>query len=213
MPNTYQKIPLPVIKRLPRYYRHIVALHQNGVETISSKMLAARLGTTASQVRQDFNCFGGFGLQGVGYNVQLLVRELEKLLFSGGELSAVLIGAGRLGRTMAHFLDVQAKGFKLVAAFDHDPEVIGRLLGNVPVQHVENLVEFCKEHTPQIAMLCIPEKSAADLAPLLPELGITGVWNFSNYDLSANLTGIAVENVHIGDSLQSLGYRVHSPAE
>ena len=179
--------------------------------SVSSSELAAILGTTASQVRQDFNCFGGFGQQGVGYNVQALNNELENLLFCGNNLATILIGAGRLGRTVSGFIASEARGFNLVAAFDSDKDQIGTKLGDLTVLDVETLPEFCKECHPQVAVLCIPEESAGVMAPTLLGLGIKGFWNFSHYDLAASAPGVAVENVHLGDSLSSLGYRVRTP--
>lgn len=214
MANHQNRIPLPVIKRLPRYYRYVRKLAKNGVTTISSSELASLLGTTASQVRQDFNCFGGFGQQGVGYNVALLLDELEKLLFSGNQLTAILIGVGRLGRTVSSFVTNEAQGYKLVAAFDKDPREIGRMLGNLEVRDVVTLADFCKQNRPQVAVLCVPEEGATRLVPQLLELGVTGFWNFSHYDLGSAGPGVVVENVHLGDSLASLGYQVrHQAAE
>ncbi|MDL2219370.1 redox-sensing transcriptional repressor Rex [Ruminococcaceae bacterium OttesenSCG-928-O06] len=211
MPNQNQnKISLPVIKRLPRYFRLVHELKDRGINTVSSSELAALLGTTASQVRQDFNCFGGFGQQGVGYNVDLLFRELEKLLYSGRELDTILVGTGRLGRTISGFLASEATGFRLVAAFDNAPGEIGRALGQLTVLDVATLQDFCKKHKPQVAVLCIPEQSAAELAPTLLQLGIKGFWNFSNYDLAADSPGVTVENVHLGDSISSLGFQVRN---
>jgi redox-sensing transcriptional repressor len=211
MPHGQNRIPLPVIKRLPRYLRHVQGLQTAGVATVSSSELARILGTTASQVRQDFNCFGGFGQQGVGYNVELLCGKLKRLLVGGSPLTAVLIGTGKLGRTISGFLSREAPGFKLVAAFDIAPDQIGQRLGELSIRDMAGLRGYCAEHRPQVAVLCIPEDSAELLAPLLPDLGITGIWNFSHHDLAAQLPGIAIENVHLDDSLQRLGYRVRNP--
>lgn len=202
------KISLPVIKRLPRYYRYVSDLKKADVNTISSSELAKLLGTTASQVRQDFNHFGGFGQQGIGYTVSHLEGELEKLLLDGPPLDAILIGAGRLGRTIAHFLGGGTGGMRLIAAFDASEYEIGRPLGELTVLDVNTLAEYCATYHPSVAVLCIPEGGAASLAPTLEGLGITGFWNFSNYDLSSGHPEIVMENVHLGDSLMSLGYRV-----
>lgn len=202
------KISLPVIKRLPRYYRYVRDLKKADVTTISSSELAKLLGTTASQVRQDFNHFGGFGQQGIGYTVSHLFDELEKLLLDGPELDAILIGAGRLGRTMAHFLANGQNGVRLIAAFDAAEYEIGRPLEGLTVLDVASLGEYCAAYKPTVAVLCIPEEGVAALAPTLKGLGITGFWNFSNYDLTSGQPEVVVENVHLGDSLMSLGYRI-----
>ncbi len=202
------KISLPVIKRLPRYYRYVADLKDEGIKTISSSELAAMLGTTASQVRQDFNCFGGFGQQGIGYTVEVLHAELEKLLLGGQALDIILIGAGRLGRTMSYFISQGSLGYRLVAAFDADPAKIGQKLGPVEVQDVSALAAFCKANNPKVAAICVPDEAAAELSPVLAESKVEGVWNFSHFDFGLANPAFTVENVHLGDSLMSLGFRV-----
>lgn len=204
------KVSLPVIKRLPKYYRYVNIMKQNGVATVSSSELAAMMGTTASQVRQDFNCFGGFGQQGIGYNIELLSNELAGLLFSGKELNTILIGTGKLGRAVSHFLADEAPGYKLVAAFDKAPSEIGQNLASLTIQDVADIPAYCAKNPPQVAVLCIPAEGARDLAPTLLSLGVKGFWNFSHYDLTTNHPDVVVENVHLADSLMSLGYRVRN---
>ena len=204
------KVSLPVIKRLPKYYRYLSEMRQNGVVKVSSSELARIMGTTASQVRQDFNCFGGFGQQGIGYQVDVLFEEISKLLFSEGDLETILIGTGRLGRAITGYLTGEARGYRLIAAFDKSPREIGQELSGLTVQDVATLSNFCKEHHPQVAVLCIPRLSAQELAPQLVELGIRNFWNFSHYDLSVAFDNVTVENVHLGDSLMSLGYRARN---
>lgn len=205
------KASLPVIKRLPKYYRYLSAMMTEGQEKVSSSELARLMGTTASQVRQDFNCFGGFGQQGIGYKVDVLHAELGRLLLSDGELlPTVLIGAGRLGTAVSSFITHDANGYRLVGAFDIDPSRIGQTLTGVTILPLEQLEAFCAEHHPVVAVLCVPRQSAIDLAGVLPGLGIRGVWNFSHYDLSVPYPELTVENVHLGDSLMSLGYRLRN---
>ena len=204
-------ISMPVIRRLPRYYRFLRHLDKRGVTRISSKELSEKMGFTASQVRQDFNCFGGFGQQGIGYHVDVLLSEISKLLFSEKNLNAVLIGTGRLGRAISGYLSAEARGYHLMAAFDKSPDEIGRELQcGVMVQDVAELAAFCAAHHPDVAVLCIPRAGAKAVAPTLVEAGVKGYWNFSHYDLSVDYEGITVENVHLGDSLMSLGYRVRN---
>lgn len=209
--TTHGKASLPVIKRLPKYYRYISQLHQNGTLKVSSSELARMMGTTASQVRQDFNCFGGFGQQGIGYNVEVLLEELRKLLFSDGKkLPTILLGAGRLGTAVSRFLTVDANGYELLAAFDTQVPPVGSNLNGVPILNVSELEEFCKQNQPVVAVLCIPRSSAKELSGKLVEYGIKGFWNFSHYDLSVAYSDVTVENVHLGDSLMSLGYRLRN---
>ncbi len=201
------KVPLPVIKRLPRYHRYLCDLHRHGVATVSSSELAKMLGTTASQVRQDFNCFGGFGQQGIGYNVENLCERLGGLLIGENDLSVILIGTGRLGRTMSHFLATEASGFKLMAFFDKNSAEIGKELEGLTILDVAELPTFCSEHRVDVAALCVPEEAANQFMPTLKKLGIRGFWNFSHYDFSDD-PELVVENVHLSDSLMSLSYRV-----
>ena len=170
------------------------------------------MGTTASQVRQDFNCFGGFGQQGIGYKVDTLQSEVSKLLFgdNGEKLSTILLGVGRLGNAVSSFLTRDVNGYRLLAAFDVREDVVGTEMNGVPVRHIRDLAEFCNTNHPQVAVLCIPRESAAELSSTLVSLGIKGFWNFSHYDLSVDYSDIIVENVHLGDSLMSLGYRMRN---
>ena len=212
MNNTnHGKVSLPVIKRLPKYYRYIYQLNQNGVTKISSSELARMMGTTASQVRQDFNCFGGFGQQGIGYNVEVLLDELKKLLFGEGKkIPTILVGAGRLGSAVSRFLTVDANGYELLAAFDVQESPVGHDLNGVPILHISKLQEFCEQNKPIVAVLCTPRSGAEELCGTLVNLGIQGFWNFSHYDLSVEYPNVTVENVHLGDSLMSLGYRLRN---
>ncbi len=209
---TQNKASLPVIKRLPKYYRYLTTMQRNGVEKVSSSELARIMGTTASQVRQDFNCFGGFGQQGIGYKVDTLQSEVSKLLFgdNGEKLSTILLGVGRLGNAVSSFLTRDVNGYRLLAAFDVREDVVGTEMNGVPVRHIRDLAEFCNANHPQVAVLCIPRESAAEFSSTLVSLGIKGFWNFSHYDLSVDYSDIIVENVHLGDSLMSLGYRMRN---
>lgn len=211
MNNSQGKVSLPVIKRLPKYYRYIAQLHKSGVATISSSELARMMGTTASQVRQDFNCFGGFGQQGIGYNVEVLEKEIGHLLFGLGEkLPTILLGAGRLGTAVSRFLTTDTNGYNLLAVFDVRQDLMGHDLDGVPIHHIDELDAFCKSNHPTVAVLCLPRESAKEVSGRLVELGIKGFWNFSHYDLSVPYPGVTVENAHLGDSLMSLGYRLRN---
>ena len=204
------KISLPVIRRLPRYYRYIADLVKNGVERISSSELAHMMGSTASQVRQDFNCFGGFGQQGIGYNTTLLRDELEKLIFQDNVLSAVLIGVGSLGHTVAKYLSDKTKGVTLIGAFDIKESLIGTSVENVDILPLDSLTNFCKDKKPQIAVICIPQEAAQNIADDIGKLGFDGVWNFSHYDFSLHNKDLIVENVHLQDSMMSLEFRINN---
>lgn len=205
------KVSLPVIKRLPKYYRYLTNLSADGKEKISSSELAHMMGTTASQVRQDFNCFGGFGQQGIGYKVDVLRAEIGNLLFGDGErLPTILIGAGHLGSAVSSFISRDTNGYRLIGVFDINPDLFDKEMCGVPILPLQDLAAFCAQHHPAVAVLCVPRQSAIDLAGDLVSYGIQGVWNFSHYDLSVEYPELTVENVHLGDSLMSLGYRLRN---
>ena len=206
------KASVPVIRRLPKYYRYLRALKDAGVGSISSRELAAQMGTTASQVRQDFNCIGNVnGRQGIGYSVDNLLAILERLLFGDGErLPAILIGCGRLGTAVSSFITNNSNGYTLIAAFDANSALVGRPISGIPIRHIDDLEAFCAQHHPQVAVLCLPRSGAQQISGRLVDLGIRGFWNFSHYDLSVPYPNAVVENVHLGDSLMSLGYRLRN---
>lgn len=214
MPAQTSKVSLPVIKRLPKYYRYLNNLAADGRDKISSSELARMMGTTASQVRQDFNCFGGFGQQGIGYKVDVLLAEINKLLFgSGNLLPTILIGAGRLGTAVSSFISRNTNGYRLLAVFDINPALIGQEMAGVKIHALDELEAFCAVHKPVVAVLCVPRQSAIEVSDELVRLGIQGFWNFSHYDLSVKYPDVTVENVHLGDSLMSLGYRLRERSE
>lgn len=199
-----------VIRRLPRYYRFLGELESNGYVRISSRELAEKMGLTASQIRQDFNCFGEFGQQGYGYNVSGLRDEIGKILGLDKKTPMILLGAGNLGRAIASHIDFQNKGFELVGIFDANPDIIGKKIGSITVSSISELENFCNKNHPVSAILCIPRDSAIKETERLINLGIKAFWNFTHYDLRINHKNIAVENVHLGDSLTTLSYALKS---
>lgn len=201
---------MSVIKRLPRYYRFLGELKNKGVTRISSRELSNKMGLTASQIRQDFNCFGGFGQQGYGYNVEQLHYEIGKILGLGNGFKTILIGAGNLGRAIATHMSFEARGFNLIGIFDKNEAMAGNMVRGIPVRQTQGLDDFCREHHPTVAVLCIPSEGAAATVDQLVELGIKGFWNFSHCDIAAKYPDVAVENVHLSDSLMTLSYQVDS---
>ena len=199
-----------VIRRLPRYYRFLEDLKNSGVSRISSRELAETMGLTASQIRQDFNCFGGFGQQGYRYNVELLRMEIGRILGLDSPNTAILIGVGNLGRAVAQHINFETKGFQLIGIFDRKESLVGQIVRNMPIRSTSTLDEFCKENRPQVAILCIPKESTREIADQLIGLGVKGFWNFSHFDLAHDNPDISVENVHFGDSLMTLSYRLNS---
>lgn len=207
------EVSMSVVRRLPRYYRFLGELLRTGVERISSRELSVLMGFTASQIRQDLNCFGGFGQQGYGYNVVYLHEAISKILGFENTQETVLIGAGNLGRAIATYTDFKGRGFNLIGVFDNDPSIIGQRLSNCEVMDISGLEDFCREHHPTVAIVCVPKAAAEELAGRLVDLGIKGFWNFSHYDISLKYKKAVVENVHLSDSLMTLCYRVNNEME
>lgn len=204
-----ENVSLSVVRRLPRYHRFLKELLASGTVRISSGDLSAKMGLTASQIRQDLNCFGGFGQQGYGYNVKDLYEEIGRILGFDKRRKAVLLGAGNLGRAIALHMDFSSRGFELLAIFDSNPALVGMDVCGVTVSDCANLEAFCRMIRPDVAILCIPKEAARSLAGTLVDCGIRGFWNFSHYDMTLDYPGIAVENVHLGDSLSTLCFRVN----
>lgn len=203
-----KNISKSVIRRLPRYYRFLGELQKTGTEKISSRELSERMRLTASQIRQDLNCFGGFGQQGYGYNVAELHAQIGSILHLNGEHKAVLIGAGNLGRAISVHLDFAKFGFKLIGIFDRDPAVIGERIAGLEVRSAETLGEFCKENQPRMAILCIPRDGAKNTVSTLMSCSVTAFWNYSHYDILGDFPDAVVENVHLNDSLMALSYEM-----
>ena len=201
-----KNISKSVIRRLPRYYRFLGELLNEGVEKISSGQLAERMRLTASQIRQDLNCFGGFGQMGYGYNVAELRGQIAAILHLTDTRSLILIGAGNLGRAVAQHIDFARYGFDLKGIFDRDSILSGEKIAGVAVRNTDTLREFCAENAPDMAILCIPREGAADVVKTLVDCGVTAFWNFSHYDIHADYPETSVENVHLTDSLMTLSY-------
>ena len=201
-----EEISISVIKRLPRYYRFLQSLKENGIIRISSKELANRMGLTASQIRHDFNCFGGFGQQGYGYNVPELHSKIGEILGVGIERKTILIGAGNLGKAVCNKIFGVNSGFKLIGIFDKNEALCGNMIKGIPVRNVDYIENFCIDNRPVCAVICIPSNDMKELTDLLINLGIKSFWNFSNYDIAMAHPDVLVENVHLTDSLMTLGY-------
>ena len=196
-----------VISRLPRYLRYLGDLKDRGVERISSQELSKLMNVTASQIRQDFNNFGGFGQQGYGYNVEYLHEEIRKLLGLSAEHHLVIIGAGNLGQAIANYMNFEKRGFIFRGIFDKNPMLHGKKIRDMEVQPMEKLESFIKEHDIDIAVMTIPKGGAIEVADLLVKNGIKAIWNFAHVDLELP-KDVQVENVHLSDSLMKLSYKL-----
>jgi len=202
-----------VIKRLPRYFRYLRELMREGTMRVSSGELASRMHVTASQIRQDLNCFGGFGQQGYGYNVHYLYTKISELLGVGEGYSAVIVGAGNLGRALIRNSMFEKRGVDVIAAFDVDAQQIGRVISDVTVHPMSDLESFCRKHQVDIAVLTLPKEAASEVAHTLADAGVRAFWNFTSTELQDLEPACTVETVHLGDSLMTLCYRLRSNGE
>ena len=200
-------VSLSVIRRLPRYYRFLGDLLQNGVGRISSKELSQKMNLTASQIRQDLNCFGGFGQQGYGYNVQHLHTEIGKILGLDRTYNMIILGAGNLGQALANYSKFARWGFKVIGIFDVDPELDGSMVRDIPIRMVSELPRYLKENDVQIAALTLPRNQAKAMAELVTANGVKAIWNFAHTDLKLP-EDVIVESVHLSDSLMQLSYNM-----
>lgn len=201
-----REISQAVIQRLPRYYRYLGDLLENHVERISSSDLSKKMNVTASQIRQDLNNFGGFGQQGYGYNVKYLHTEIGKILGLDEKHHFVIIGAGNLGQALANYAAFESGGFVLKGIFDVNPKLKGVSIRGIQIHMMDELKEFIQTQHIEIAVLTIPKENASDVADLLVDTNIKGIWNFAHTDLKLP-ERIIVENVHLSDSLMKLSYK------
>lgn len=199
-----------VIRRLPRYYRFLGELEDQQISKISSRELSERMHLTASQIRQDLNCFGGFGQQGYGYNVSELRKEIGRILGVDKHRKTILIGAGNLGTALAVHINFEKSGCSLIGIFDSNKKIVGNPLGKLTITDIGDLEKFCRENKPEVAVLCIPKSVTKEIVDRLTELGVRSFWNFSHYDINVEHKNIIVENVHLGDSLLTLSYGVNN---
>lgn len=202
-----KKISIAVIRRLPRYFRYLSDLIKLDIKRISSKELSQRMDITASRIRQDLNCFGGFGQQGYGYNVELLYEEVGKILGTDKGFKCIIVGAGNMGNAIANYENFKNRSFEMIGIFDVDPKKIGTVINNIKVLHLDDLDDFVKNHHVDIAILTVPNKHVVGVANKIKELGIKGIWNFTPTDLKLG-DEVVVENVHLSDSLMVLGYKL-----
>ncbi len=207
-PLDNKEISQAVIGRLPRYFRYLGELKDDGIERISSQELSAIMKVTASQIRQDFNNFGGFGQQGYGYKVEYLYEEIGKILGLHKTHNLIIIGAGNLGQALANYMNFERRGFLFRGIFDNNPALFGKRIRDLEVQPMEELETFVKENEIDIAVLTIPKDSALEVAERLARQDIKGIWNFAHIDLNLSKE-IQVENVHLSDSLMKLTYNIN----
>lgn len=202
------KISIAVIRRLPRYYRHLDELYRSGTERISSSALAGGMGLTASQIRQDLSCFGEFGQQGYGYNVERLRGEIAAILGMDRNHTAAILGVGNLGRALLKNFPFEKNGVTLTAGFDVAPGMVGSVQEGVPIYHVDRLEEVLAAAPVNVGVLTVPGPAARPLAQRLVQAGAKGIWNFTNTELLVDSRCVWVEDVHFADSLLTLSYLI-----
>jgi len=205
MEKKKNNISMAVIKRLPKYHRYLGELLKNDVDRISSKELSEKIGFTASQIRQDLNCFGDFGQQGYGYNVKDLYNEISGILGLSKDYKTIIIGAGNIGQAIANYTRFERLGFSLDGIFDANPKVIGIRIRDVEIQDIDNLTDFLSKNKINIGIICVPKNSAQKVCNALVENGVKGIWNFAPTDLIVP-EDVVVENVHLSESLLTLTY-------
>lgn len=204
-----KNISQAVISRLPRYYRYLGDLKDEGIERISSHELSTRMNVTASQIRQDFNHFGGFGQQGYGYNINYLYDEIGKILGLDRKHNLIIVGAGNLGQAVANYMNFERKGFFVKGIFDCNTNIIGKEIRGMTIMHTDDLESFINDNDIDIVVLTLPKSGAVEITKRLATTDIRGIWNFAHTDLKVP-DSIVVENVHLSDSLMKLSYNINS---
>ncbi len=208
-----EKISSAVIRRLPRYYRHLDELLRGGTVRISSNSLAKSMGLTASQIRQDLSCFGEFGQQGYGYNVERLRAEIAEILGMNRGHTVAILGAGNLGRALMENFPFAFNGFHLVASFDVDSKLVGTEISGTPVYHADTLEEYLKREPVSVCVLTVPAREAEKTARRVAACGVLGIWNFTNVELpQQDMPDVQIEDVHFADSLLTLSYMISEEA-
>jgi len=201
-------ISLPVIRRLPRYYRFLYDLKEKGVTRISSRELSQKMRLSAPQNPEDLCCVGGFGQQGYGYMVDQLYDEIGRILGMDQLTKAILLGVGNLGTAVGNHIEFKSRGFNLIGLFDDNPDLVGDTRADMVIRSTDEIEAFCRKEKPEMAVLCIPKEAAPRLVEVLVDCGVKGFWNFSHYDILHDYPDVIVENVHMGDSLMTLSYHM-----
>ncbi|MDP4088839.1 MAG: redox-sensing transcriptional repressor Rex [Bacillota bacterium] len=207
-----RNISMAVIKRLPKYHRYLREMLNNDVDRISSKELSEKIGFTASQIRQDLNCFGDFGQQGYGYNVKDLYTQISGILGLSREYKTVIIGAGNIGQAIANYTRFDKLGFELQSIFDANPKLIGMRIRDVEIQDIDNLSNFLKRNHIDIGIICVPRINAQRVSDVLVSNGVKAIWNFAPVDLNTP-EDVIIENVHLSESLLTLSYLLNEREE
>lgn len=203
-----KKISMAVVRRLPKYYRYIGELKSKEISRVSSNELSELTGFTASQIRQDFNNFGGFGQQGYGYNVEELESNFKKILGLNKMYNAVIIGAGNLGQAIANYSNFEKKGFKIIGIFEKNPKMIGMKIREILVYDIDTLEDFIEDNIVDIGIITTPKETSQEVANNLVDFGIKAIWNFAPLDIKVK-KDIVLENVNLSESLLSISFQLN----
>lgn len=207
-----RNISMAVIKRLPKYYRYLRELDKNDVDRISSKELSEKIGFTASQIRQDLNCFGDFGQQGYGYNVKELLYQISVILGLNKGYNTIIIGAGNIGQAIANYTTFDKMSFNLKGIFDLNVKLIGLKIRDIEIQDMDNIESFLEKEVIDIAIICVPQNRAQAVVDIVTKNGVKAIWNFAPIDLKVE-EDVIVENVHLSESLMTLSYLINERNE
>jgi redox-sensing transcriptional repressor len=203
-----EKVSEAVIRRLPKYYRYLKELERIGVERISSQELSKKMGIKATQIRQDLNCFGGFGQQGYGYHVKMLKKEIKDIIGLNREYKVILVGVGNIGQALSNYSGLEKEGFNIIGIFDVNPKLIGNTIRNKTIMDIDLLYVFAKDNNIDLCIITTPKENAQEIADMVIGVGIKSIWNFAPIDVDAR-RGVCIENVHLNDSLYTLIYRMN----
>ncbi|KHO30902.1 redox-sensing transcriptional repressor Rex [Clostridium tetani] len=207
-----RNISMAVIKRLPKYHRYLEELLRNEVDRISSKELSKKIGFTASQIRQDFNCFGDFGQQGYGYNVKELHAQISNILGLTKEYRCIILGGGNIGQAIANYNKFEKLGFRLEAIFDINPKLVGLKIRDIEIKDIDTLEDYLKENNVDVGIICVPSRSAQKVCDILTRNNVKGIWNFAPVDLKVP-EGVFTENLHLSENLLTLSYLMNEQEE
>lgn len=201
-----KRVSEAVIHRLPKYYRQLKELQKRGVERISSSELSKEMGLNASQIRQDFNCFGGFGQQGYGYQVSYLLQEISKIIGLSKKYDMVIIGVGNIGHALMSYTGFDQEGYRIIGAFDVNPDLVGKSIAGTTINHMDTLKQFLQQKSVDIGIICTQKEDAQNICDVLVESGVCAIWNFTPIDVLSDKASI--ENIHLTDHLYVLSYRL-----
>ncbi|MEX2529821.1 MAG: redox-sensing transcriptional repressor Rex [Gemmatimonadota bacterium] len=204
-----RRISDSAIRRLSRYVRELEAMEAAGEGTVPSRVLAARAGTTAAQVRKDFSSFGSFGKRGMGYAVSPLRERLSTILGVDRRWPVLLVGAGRVGSALFEYPRFRSRGFDFVAVLDHSPEKVGREWKGMRIEHVRDVARIVPERGIRIAILAVPGPEAQKVAEDLVSAGVRGILNFAPTKLRMP-PGVAVNDVDLVMELEALSFLLSS---